>query len=155
MEYPGSWDKNLPWAEFSYNNSYQESLKMAPFEVIYERRCHTPLNWIEPGEKVIFGPNLVEEAETIVNRIQDNLRATKSRQESYANKRCQPLEFVVGNHVYLKVSPMKRMKRFRMKGKLAPRYIGPFPILGKYRNVAHKLELPRSLVGVHHIFHVS
>jgi hypothetical protein len=87
LEYQGSWDQNLPLAEFSYNNSYQESLKMAPFEVLYGRRCHTPLNWIEPGEKVIFGPDLVEEAEATVHRIQDNLKATKSHQETYANKR--------------------------------------------------------------------
>jgi hypothetical protein len=90
LEHHGSWDQNLPWAEFSYNNSYQESLKMAPFEVLYRRRCRTPLNWIEPGEKVIFGPDLVEEAEAIVHRIQDNLKAVKSRQETYENKRRQP-----------------------------------------------------------------
>jgi hypothetical protein len=87
MEYPESWDKNLPWADFSYNNSYQESLKMVPSEVLYGCRCCTPLNWIEPGEKMIFGPDLVEEAETTVSCIQDNLRAVKSCQESYANKR--------------------------------------------------------------------
>jgi hypothetical protein len=81
MEHQGSWDKSLPWAELSYNN-YQESLKIAPFEVLYGRRCCTPLKWIEPGEKVIFGPDLIDEAEATVCRIQD-----KSRQESYANKR--------------------------------------------------------------------
>jgi hypothetical protein len=155
IEYPESWDKNLPWAEFSYNNNYQQSLKMAPFEVLYEHRCHTPLNWIEPREKAIFGPDLVEEAKATVGHIQENLRAATSRQESYRNKRRQPLEFTVGDHVYLKVSPMKGMKRFGMKGKLAPRYIGPFPILEKCGNVAYKLELPPSLVGVHDIFHVS
>jgi hypothetical protein len=69
LEHQGSWDQNLPWSEFSYNNSYQESLKMAPFEVLYGHRCRTPLNWIEPGEKVIFGPDLVEEAEATVHRI--------------------------------------------------------------------------------------
>jgi hypothetical protein len=69
LEHQGSWDQNLPWAEFSYNNSYQESLKMAPFEVLYGRRCHTPLNWIEPGEKVIFRPDHVEEAKATVRRI--------------------------------------------------------------------------------------
>jgi hypothetical protein len=95
LEHQGSWDKNMSWVEFSYNNSYQESLKMAPFEVLYGRRCRTLLNWIDPGEKVIFGPNLVEEAAAIVHRIQDNLKATKSRQEIYANKRCRPLEFKV------------------------------------------------------------
>jgi hypothetical protein len=80
LELQGSWDQNLPWAEFSYNNSYQESLKMAPFEVLYEHRCRTPLNWIERREKVIFGPDLVEEAEVTVHRIQDNLKAIKSHQ---------------------------------------------------------------------------
>jgi hypothetical protein len=95
IEYPGSWDKNLPWAEFSHSNSYQESLKMAPFEALYGRRCRTLLNWIEPGEKVIFGPDIVDEAEAMVHHIQDNLKAAKSRQESYANKRCQRLEFKV------------------------------------------------------------
>jgi hypothetical protein len=77
MEHQGSWDHNLPCAEFSYNNSYKESLKMAPFKVLYGRRCCTLLNWIELGEKVIFGPNLVEEAEATVPQIQDNLRAAK------------------------------------------------------------------------------
>jgi hypothetical protein len=73
MEYQGSWAKNLPWTEFSYNNSYQESLKMAPFEL--------------PGEKVIFGPNIVKEAEATVHHIQENLKAVKSCQEICANKR--------------------------------------------------------------------
>jgi hypothetical protein len=154
-EYLGSWDKNLPWAEFSYNNSYQESLKMALFEVLYGCRYRTPLNWIELGEKVIFGPNIVDEAEATVCHIQDNLKAAKAHQESYANKKCHPLEFAVGNHVYLKVSPMKGMKRFGMKGKLVPRYIGPFPVLEKCGNMASKLELTPSLAGVHNIFHVS
>jgi hypothetical protein len=155
LEHQGSWDQNLPWAEFSYNYSYQECLKMAPFEVLYGRRCHTPLNWIELGEKVIFGPNLVEKDEAIVRRIQDNLKAAKSRQETYANQRRRPLEFKVGDLVYLRVSPMKGMKRFQVKGKLAPRYIRSFPILEKCGSVAYKLDLPPSLARVHDIFHVS
>jgi hypothetical protein len=85
MEHQGSWDKNLPWAEFSYNNSDQESPKMEPFEVLYGPLCRTPLNWSEPGEKMVFDPNLITEAEATVSRIQDNLRATKSHQETYAN----------------------------------------------------------------------
>jgi hypothetical protein len=92
----------------------QESLMMTLFEVLYGRRCHAPVKWIEPREKMVFGPNLVEEAETTVSRIQDYLRVMKSRQESYANKRHRPLEFIVGDHVYLKVSPMKGIKRFGM-----------------------------------------
>jgi hypothetical protein len=112
MEYPGSWDKNLSWAEFSYNNNYQESLKMAPFEALYGRQCHTPLNWIEPGEKAIVGPDIVVEAEATTRRMQENLKITKLRQESYATKRRRPLQFEAGDHMYLKVSPMKGMKRF-------------------------------------------
>jgi hypothetical protein len=127
---------------------------MAPFEVLYERRCRTPLNWIEPGEKVIFGLDLVEEAEATVRCIQDNLKAAKSRQETYANKRHRPLEFKVRNHVYLRVLPMKGVKRFGVKGKLAPRYIGSFPIHEKCGSVAYKLDLSPSLAGVHDIFHM-
>jgi hypothetical protein len=155
LEHQGSWDQNLPWAEFSYNNCYQESLKMAPFEILYGRRCRTPLNWIEPGEKVIFGPDLGEEAEATIRPIQDNLKAAKSCQETYANKRRRLLEFKVVNHVYLWVSSMKGVNRFGVKGKLAPRYIGPFPILKKCGTVAYKLDLPPSLARVYDIFHVS
>jgi hypothetical protein len=155
MEHQGSWDKNLSWAEFSYNNSYQESLKMTPFKALYGRRCRTPLNWIESGERAIFGPDLIDEAKATVRHIQDNLKAAKSCQESYANKRHCPLEFKIGGHVYLRVSTMKGVKIFGMRGKLAPRYIGPFPVLNKCGAMAYKLELPPSLVGVHDIFHVS
>jgi hypothetical protein len=155
MEYPSSWDKNLPWTKFLYNNNYQESLKMAPFEALYGRQCRTPLNWIEPREKAIFDPDIVVEAEAMVRRIQENLKAAKLCQESYANKRRRPLQFKVGDHVYLKVSPMKGVKRFGLKGKLSPRYIRPFPILEKCGKVAYKLELPPSLARVRDIFHVS
>jgi hypothetical protein len=155
MEYPGSWDKNLQWTEFLYNNSYQESLKMAPYEALYGRQCRTPLNWIEPEERAIFGSDIVVEVEAMVRRIQENLKVAKLRQESYANKRRRPLQFETGDSVYLKVSPMKGVKRFGVTGKLSPRYIGPFPILEKCANVAYKLELPLSLAGVHDIFHVS
>jgi hypothetical protein len=90
----------------------------------------------------------------MVHRIQEKLKAVKSCQESYANKRCQPLEFKVGDHVYLRVSPMKGVKRFGMNRKLAHRYIRPFLIHEKCDTVAYKLELPLLLVGVHDIFHI-
>jgi hypothetical protein len=104
---------------------------------------------------MIFEPDIIEEAETIVHRVQDNLKGTMSRQETYANKRRRPLKFEAGNHVYLRVLPMKGVKRFGVKGKLAPCYIEPFPILEKCETVAYKLDLPPSLAGVHDIFHVS
>jgi hypothetical protein len=138
MEYPGSWDKNLSWAEFSYNNIYQESLKITPFEALCGWQCHTSLNWIEAEEKAIFDPDIVDEAEATVHHIQGNLKAAKSCQESYANKRCRSLQFEDRDHVYLMVSPMKDIKRFGVKGKLLPRYIGPFLILEKCENMAYK-----------------
>jgi hypothetical protein len=79
IENQGCWDKNLSWVEFSYNNSYQESLKMALFEELHGCRCRTPLNWIELGEKAIFGPDLIDEVKTTLRRIQDNLKAAGSR----------------------------------------------------------------------------
>jgi hypothetical protein len=104
---------------------------------------------------VIFGPDIVEDAEMTVRRIQENLKAARSHQETYANKWRRPLTFEVGNQVYLRVSPMKGVKRFGVKEKLAPRYIRPFSILEKCGIVGYKLRLPPSLAGVHDIFHVS
>jgi hypothetical protein len=128
---------------------------MAHFETLYGRRCRTPMNWIEPGERMIFGPDLVIEAEEIVHRIQSNLKAAKARHESYANKRRRPLEFRAGDCVYLRVSPTRGVKRFGIKGKLVSRYIGPFLILARLGNVAYHLALPPTLVGVHNVFHIS
>jgi hypothetical protein len=110
---------------------------------------------LDRARRVIFGPDIVDEAEAIVHRIQDNLKAAKSHQESYANKRRRPLRFEVRDHVYLKVSPMKGIKRFGVKGKLSPHYIRPFLILEKCATVAYKLKLPLSLTGVYDIFHIS
>jgi hypothetical protein len=155
LAYSAKWDECLPLAEFSYNNSYQESIKMAPFEALYGRRCRTPLNWSEPGEKYFFGPDLVKDAEEKVQVIQQNLQMAQSRQKSYADKRRRSLIFHVGDHVYLKVSPMKGVTRFGVKGKLAPRYVGPFPVLERCGLVAYKVQLPESLSAVHNVFHVS
>jgi len=101
IHYDKNWDKCLALAEFSYNNSYQSSLKMAPFEALYGQRCQTPLSWSQTGERKIFGPNLVTEAEDKVRIIQTNLKAAQSRQKNYADKRRKPLQFQVGDFVYL------------------------------------------------------
>ena len=115
---------------------------MAPFEALYGRRCRTPLNWSEARERNFFGPDIVQEAEEQVQLIQKNLKTAQSRQKSYADKKRQIISFQVGDHVYLRVSPMKGVQRFRVKGKLAPRYVGPFPILERCGTVAYRLELP-------------
>ncbi|WVZ77744.1 hypothetical protein U9M48_025571 [Paspalum notatum var. saurae] len=155
LTYSTKWDECLPLSEFAYNNSYQKSLNMAPFEALYGRRCRTPLNWSEPGERVTFGPDLVTQAEEQVRFIQENLKRAQSRQKSYSDRRRRPLVFKEGDHVYLRVSPMKGVHRFGVKGKLAPRYVGPFKISEKCGPVAYRLELPPRLAAVHDIFHVS
>jgi hypothetical protein len=155
LQYDKNWDKCLPLAEFSYNNSYQTSLKMAPFEALYGRRCRTPLSWSQTSERKIFGSDLVTEAEEKVKTIQNNLKAAQSQQKSYADIRRRPLQFQVGNFVYLRVSPTRGVQRFGVKGKLAPRYIEPFEILEICGSVAYRLQLPPQLVAIHNIFHVS
>jgi hypothetical protein len=91
LQYGNNWDKCLSLAEFSYNNSYQSSLKMTPFEALYGRRCRTPLNWSQAREREIFGPDLVLEAEEKVRVIKKNLEAAQATQKSYHDKRRKPL----------------------------------------------------------------
>ncbi|WVZ80657.1 hypothetical protein U9M48_028115 [Paspalum notatum var. saurae] len=153
IQYGTSWDKCLPYAKFSYNNSYQASLKKSPFEALYGRRCRTPLFWDQIGEKQVFGPGIIEDAEQQLGVVQENLKIAQSRQKSYADNRRIELKFKVDDFMYLKVSPMRGVRRFNMKGKLAPRYIGPFKVLEKKGEVAYRLELPPSLSGVHDVFH--
>jgi len=151
----GSWVKSLPLAEFSYNNSSQESIKMAPFEALYGRKCRTPLNWVEPGERRYYGIDFVNEAEQQVRTIQQHLEAAQARQKSYADKRRKPIEFAVGDHVYLRVSPMKGVQRFGVRRKLAPRYVGPYQILERKGNVAYKVQLPVEVRAIFPVFQVS
>jgi hypothetical protein len=149
-----SWDKSLPYAEFSYNNSYQESLKISPFEVLYGHRCRTPLFWNEPGENQVFGPEILREAERQVLVVRENLQLAQSRKKSYAGHRRRNLSFKVGDFVYLNVSPMRGLHCFKIRGKPAARYTGPFKILEQSREVAYQLELPPQLSDVHDVFHV-
>jgi hypothetical protein len=127
---------------------------MAPFEMLYGRRCQTLLFWNETGERKIFGPDILQEAEKQVRMVRKNLRVVQSRQKSYTDHR-RELSFEVGDLVYLKVSPMRGLCRFKVRGKLAPRFIGPFKILEKRGEVAYQLKLPPQLSNVHDVFHVS
>jgi hypothetical protein len=112
---------------------------MAPFEALYVRRCRTPLNWCELGERYFFRPDMVKETEEKVHRIIHNLKEAQARQKSYADKRRKPLYFQVEDYVYLKVSPMMGVSRFGVKGKLAPWYIGPFLVLEQCGPVSYRL----------------
>jgi hypothetical protein len=149
------WDKYLSLAEFSYNNSYQASSKMAPFDALYGRRCRTPLNWSQAGERTLFGPDLVKDAEEKVQVIRENLKMAQMRQKSYHDKGTPPRHFEVGDYVYLKVSPTKGVQRFGVKGKLAPRYIGPYEVIEVRGPVAYRIQLPERFSAVHNVFHVT
>nr|CAE05068.2 OSJNBa0094P09.7 [Oryza sativa Japonica Group] len=155
LDFGKTWDKSLPYAEFSYNNSYQASIQMAPYEALYGRKCRTPLLWDQVGESQVFGTDILREAEAKVRIIRDNLKVAQSRQKSYADNRRRDLEFAVDDFVYLRVTPLRGVHRFQTKGKLAPRYVGPFRIVARRGEVAYQLELPASLGNVHDVFHVS
>lgn len=155
LDFGGNWDSHLPLAEFSYNNSYHASIKMAPFEALYGRKCRSPICWTDVGEQLITGPELIQETTEKIFKVRENLLVARSRQKSYADRRRKPLEFQVGDMVLLKVSPWKGVVRFGKKGKLAPRFVGPFRILKRVGKVAYKLDLPPELSNVHPTFHVS
>ena len=143
LDYGSSWDDNLPYAEFSYNNSYQASLKIAPFEALYGRRCRTPLMWDEVGDRHLFGPDLIKESEEKVKLIHVRLEVTQSRQKSYADTKHKEVVYEIGDRAYLRVSPLRGVKRFGVKGKLAPRFVGPYRVLERMGEVANKLEFPK------------
>ncbi|XP_073061840.1 uncharacterized protein [Primulina eburnea] len=155
IDFPGSWDSKLPLVEFTYNNSYQSSLGIAPFEALYGRKCRYPLYWEEVGERKMLGSELVQQTAEVVALIQERMKTAQSRQKSYADVRRRPLAFEVGDHVFIKIAPLKGVMRFGKKGKLSPRYIGPFKILDKIGYRAYRLALPPDLDRVHNVFNVS
>jgi hypothetical protein len=126
---------------------------MALFEALYGKKCRTPLNWIEPGERRYYGIDFVEEAEKRVHIIQQNMKAAQSRQKIYADRR-RPLVFKIGDYVYLKVTPMKK-KWFGVRRNLAARFVGPYKILERKGLVTYKLELPKTMGAIFPVFHVS
>ncbi|GJZ71853.1 putative reverse transcriptase domain-containing protein [Tanacetum coccineum] len=150
FDFEGSWNVHLP-----LNNSYHSSVRCEPFEALYGRKCRSPIMWAEVGEGQLIEPELVQETTKKISQIKDRLKAARDRQKIYADKRRKPLEFSVGEYVLLKVSPWKGVVRFGKKGKLAPRFVGPFEIIERIGPVAYRLRLPEELNGVHDTFHVS
>nr|GEY90538.1 putative polyprotein [Tanacetum cinerariifolium] len=131
LEWTGNWDEYLCLVEFAYNNSWHASIRGAPFELLYGRKCRAPICWNEVGERVIEGSKLVEVTNEKVVIAKEKLKDARSRQKSYADRHRRALEFKPGDHVFLKVSSCRGVRRFGLKGKLSPRFIGPFKILDR------------------------
>ncbi|GJS15476.1 putative reverse transcriptase domain-containing protein [Tanacetum coccineum] len=155
IDFGNGWVKHLPLVEFSYNNSYHASIKAAPFEALYGRKCRSPVCWAEVGEVQLTGPEIVQETTKKIIQIKQRIQATRERQKSYADLKRKPMEFQVGDRVMLKVSPWKGVVHFGKRGKLNPRYVGPFKVLEKVGAVAYKLDLPQELSRVHNTFPIS
>ncbi|GKA67758.1 putative reverse transcriptase domain-containing protein [Tanacetum coccineum] len=134
---------------------YHLSIRCAPFEALYGRKCRSPVLWAEIKESRLIGPELVQETTDKVVLIKEKLKAARDSQKSYVDNRRKPLEFEVGDQVLLKLSPWKGVIHFGKKGKFAPRYVGPFEILERVGPVAYRLSLPEELTSVHGTFHVS
>lgn len=156
LDFKGSWDEYLALIEFAYNNSYHSSIGMTPYEALYGRPCRSPVCWAEVGDNKVMGTEVVQETTEKVSIIRDRIRRAQSRHKSNADKKRRSVEFEVGDHVFLKVSPMKGVIRFgKKKGKLSPRFVGPFEILDKVGELAYRLALPPMMSSVHNVFHVS
>ncbi|GJS14300.1 putative reverse transcriptase domain-containing protein [Tanacetum coccineum] len=155
IDFENGWDKHLPLVEFSYNNNYHTSIKAAPFEELYGRKCRPPVCWAEVRDVQLTGLEIVHETTEKIVQIKSRIQVARDRQKSYADVRRKPLEFQVGDKVMLKVSPWKGVICFGKRGKLNPRYIGPFKVLAKVGTIAYRLKLPQQLSSVHSTFHVS
>ncbi|KAK8535568.1 hypothetical protein V6N12_057084 [Hibiscus sabdariffa] len=155
IDFGKNWEKSLPLVEFAYNNSYQASIQMAPFEALYVRRCRTTLCWSKHGENKVLGPQMLRDTEEKVQIIHGRLKQAFDKQKAYADLKRRDIQYEVGDKVFLKVSPLKKVFRFGNKGKLSPRYIGPFEILERISPVAYRLALPPELDKIHNVFHVS
>nr|GEZ35084.1 putative reverse transcriptase domain-containing protein [Tanacetum cinerariifolium] len=134
IDFGKGWVNYLPLVKFSYNNSYHASIKAAPFEALYGRKCRSPICWTEVGEAQILGPKLIQETTEQIIQIKQRMQADRDRQKSYADLKRKPMEF---------------------QGKLNPRYVGPFKVLERVGDVAYKLDLSEELSRVHNTFHVS
>ncbi|PKA54895.1 RNA-directed DNA polymerase like [Apostasia shenzhenica] len=155
MDFGENWKKYLPLVEFLYNISYHTSIRMALYEALYGRKCRSPLYWDEVGERRMLGPEIIKVTLQKIKIIRERLFAAQSRQKAYADTRRQDICFESGERVFLKVSPRKGIYRFGIKGKLKPKYIGPFEIIRQVGETTYELASPPKLAGIHNIFHIS
>ncbi|XP_052109236.1 uncharacterized protein LOC127741220 [Arachis duranensis] len=144
----------MPLVEIAYNNSYHASIRMAPYEALYGRKCQSSLCWYEIGERSLLGPEMITKTTEQIKKIRNRMLIVQSRQKSYTDQRRKPLEFEEGEHVLLKVTPTTRVGRAINTKKLNPRYIGPFEILKRIGLVAYRIALLSYLSNLHEVFHV-
>ena len=150
LDLKGTWEEPFPLVEYAYNHNYQASIHMMPYEALYGRPCRSPIYWTEVGESSTTCSNLIRDTLAKVDMIRRRLLTAQSQKKSYADRRRRPLEFEAGDHVFL-----MGVVRFGKRGKLSPRFIGPFEILERVGTVAYRFALLPSLSGVHEVFHVS
>ncbi|GJX43899.1 putative reverse transcriptase domain-containing protein [Tanacetum coccineum] len=155
IDFRKGWVNHFPLVEFSYNNSYHASIKAAPFEALYGRKCRSPVCWAEVGQVQLTGLKIVQEITEKIIQIKQRMQVARDRQKSYVDLKCKPMDFQVKDKVILEVSPWKGVVRFGKRGKLNPRYVRLFKVLEKVGSVAYKLEIPQELSRVHNTFHVS
>ena len=153
-EQPGKWEDYLHLVEFAYNNHYQTSARYSPLEILYGRKCNTPISWSNLVDRLVLGPELLKEMELIVKQVQGNLKIAQDRQKSEADLKRTPKEFKVDEHVFINLRPKKSSLRLGSCAKLAPRYCSPFEILSRIGHVAYQLALPPNL-RVHNVFQIS
>src|SRR5262249_41973491 len=134
---------------------YHARIDMTPYEALYGRKCRSPVYWEEVGKRRLASPELIQITLERVPIIKERLKTAFSRQKSYADPHSRHVEFGVGEYVFIKVSPMKGIMRFGKKGKLAPRYVGPFEIIDRVGEIAYHLALSPEFSHVHPVFHIS
>ena len=132
IDYEGSLDRHIPLVEFVYNNSFQSSIGMASYKAFYGRKCRMSLCWTKLSENKVIGPDLIQETEEKVKMIRERLKVATDRQKSYADMKRKDIRYEIGEKVFLKVSPWKKLMRFGKKGKLSPRFFEPYEVSKKW-----------------------
>ena len=155
IDYEGSWDRHIPLVEFVYNNSFQSSIRMVPYEALYRRKCRTPMCWTELSEKKIISLDLIQETEEKVKMIREILKVAIDRQKSYADMRRKDIRYEMSEKVFLKVKPWNKVMIFGKKSKLSPKFIGSYEVIEKVGPLAYRLALPPKLEKIHNVFHMS
>jgi hypothetical protein len=155
MDQQKNWEEFLPLVEFAYNNSYQRTIKMAPFDFLYKKPCQMPLSWDQLEDRVVVGPEAIQEMEYQMKIIRKGIKEVQDQQNSYVNVQRVDRNYKFGYRIFLWVNPHKGSIKFGKGDKISPRFVGPFDIVERKGLMAYRLALPDSLRRMHDVFHVS